>query len=199
MPVYRFNQPTFSIDNSPDFRTERQKQLSPANIYNPDVEDLAMAERMAEELCNISGAFINVYLRVENEANVDDVFKEDSDPTYDDPVMMKGVWRPEPLKTELTKWGADATNVATIAFSRATVIKKLRRPVRAGDILAAPQNQILQDHNLDQQQDLLFYRVLDAQNDGNYRFRWLYWKCIAEPILGDRVWIPRNRSFNGDI
>lgn len=197
MPLhnFEFKQPKHTIDNFPDFRTDAEKLLSPASVYNPESQDITTAERLAEELCNISGAFVNVFLRSENESNVDEVFDEDADPVYDNPILMKGVWRPTPMEAELTRWGADTKAKSTIAFSRAIILKTLRRPIRPGDIIGAPQNQISNDFDLDKQQDLVYYKVMNSTNDGNYKYRWLYWKCDIEIELGDKTWHPGNRMF----
>lgn len=197
MPIYNFNfkQPEHSIDNQPDFRSDAEKLYTPMALYNPDNPDIALVEREAEEMCNISGVISAIYLKTENEANVDDVWDEDANPVYESPKIVKGVWRPEPLANELTKFGVDANARSIISFSRAVILRTFHRNLREGDIIAMPQNTALADFNLDRQKDLLFYRVISAVDDGNYKYRWLYTKCTVEPMSGDSAWVPSSNSF----
>lgn len=193
MPIYNFDflQPSQSIGGMPDFRSDAEKQLSPASQYNPSISDISVAERWAEELCNISGAQVAVYLRSENEAVIDDTWDEAQDVIYENPIWEKGVWKPEPLPNELTRFGVDAKNKSIITFSRATLLGTLRRVVRDGDVIAVQQNEVLDDYNLDIQNGFLYYRVVTAANSGQFRYRWLYTRCVVEPFTGDSKWLPK--------
>jgi len=197
MPIYNFNfkQPAHSIDAMPDFRSDAEKFLSPLSQYNPDNPDITLVENLAAEMCNISGIITAVYLRSENETTIDEVFDEDPNPIYDNPKIVKGVWRPQPLATELMKYGVDANARSIISFSRANLLKEFRRNLREGDVIAVPQNAVLNDFNLEKQQNLVFYRIISAVDDGNFRYRWLYTKCTVEPMSGDAVWNPTHRTF----
>lgn len=196
MPIYNFNfkQPEHSIDQMPDFRSDAEKFLSPLSQYNPDSPDITLAENLAAEMCNISGIIAALYLRAENETTIDDVFDEDPNPVYDTPKIVKGVWRPQPLATELMKYGVDVNARSIISFSRANILKSFRRNLREGDVIAVPQNSALKDFNLEKQQNLVFYRVISAVDDGNFRYRWLYTKCTVEPMSGDSAWTPSANS-----
>jgi len=196
MPLYNFDfkQPLHSIDQIPDYRTDVEKFYTPGSVYNPDIIDIASVERAVEEVCNISGAIMAIYLKAENEAAVDVVWDEDPNPIYESPRILKGVWRPQPLTNELARWGIDANAKSVITFSRAVILKEFRRNLREGDVIAAPQNAANKDFKLDRQQDLLFYRIISAVDDGNYRYRWLYTKCTVEPISGDEVWSPNKKA-----
>jgi len=193
MPIYNFDfgQPNSSLSGMPDARSEADKQLSPANQYNPGVADISVVERWAEEMCNISGAFVAVYLRSENEAVIDEVWDEAQDVIYENPIWMKGVWKPEPLPNELTRFGVDAKNKSIITFARAVTLRDLRRPVRDGDVVAVPQNEIIKDLDLEKQSNYLYCRIITAANSGQFRFRWMYTRCVLEPLSGDSKWLPK--------
>jgi len=195
MPLYNFNfnQPLASINESPDMRTESEKMLTLAAVYNPTNPDISMAERLAEELCNVSGALVKVWLRTDNEVNADDTWDEDPNPTYYNPIWLKGVWIPKPLKDELTKFGVDADTESAISFCRAVLLNDLPRTLRAGDLIQLPQNAARTDYKLDIQENLLNYEVLVAEDNGSYRYRWLYVKCTVRPFSGDFTLLPHGR------
>ena len=173
-----------SIDSIPDFRTEVEKQLSPLSIYNHDKPDIAYAERMAEEVINISGAWVTVFLKQPKGDSVElEVWDEDADPIYSNGKMMKAYFKPEPVLAELTRWGIDKPIRISLAFSRAGLIKETgigMRLLMPGDVVEVP-------YNLPSVTDQgpLRFRVLNASQEGFFHYRWLYLKAVCELITGD--------------
>ena len=96
-------------------RSDAEQHNTPLAIYDTESADIKMARRQAKELIDISGADVDVYLRTEN-ADYDDVWDEDADPTYWNPFSIKGFFKPQPLEAELKQWGAEIVNRTDITF-----------------------------------------------------------------------------------
>jgi hypothetical protein len=191
MGIHNFNtgQEFVSIDKIPDHRSDDEKLFSPLAVYNHDSPDIAYAERLAEELVNLSGAWVTIFPRTQNHGIVDEVWDEDRDPTYKSGIKFKGQFAPAAPDIELLKWGVDIANKCTISFSRAAIFKQFgKRMLTVGDIIELPHNTLspLQTSTPYESSDMLNrYRILNAADDGNFKYRWLYWKCICENITGD--------------
>ena len=192
MGIHNFQstgQEFISIDKIPDHRSEDEKTNSPLAIYNHDSPDIAYAERLAEELINLSGAWVTLFLRTDNLGSADEIWDEDPDPTYKNGMKLKGYFVPEPPNVELTKWGVDVPNKTAVIFSRAILFKALeRRMVRPGDIIEVPHNTLSPIQNStphESRNTMKRYRVLNAADSGNFRYRWLYYKCSVELLTGD--------------
>lgn len=187
MGIHQFDSPQekfISIDNLPDYRSEVEKFLTPISIYNHDSPDLALSERMAEEVINISGAVVTVYIRMpKGDSEQLEVWDEDADPVYANGLMMKAYFKPEPVLTELTKWGVDVPIRVTLVFSRAMILKELgHRMLQPGDVIQAPYN-LPDTHN----KGIMRFRVLNSTQEGFFKYRWLYNKVICELITGDEA------------
>ena len=175
-----------SIDNIPEFRTEVEKQLTPISIYDHSKPDIAYAERMAEEVINISGAWVTVFLKQPKGDSPElEVWDEDADPIYSVGKKMKAWFKPEPVLAELTRWGIDKPIRITVAFARTTLIKEPNIGMRLlvpGDVIEAP-------YNLPNTTDTgpLRFRILNSSQEGFFHYRWLYVKSICELITGDQA------------
>jgi hypothetical protein len=195
MPVHDFipgpNQGFSSLGGLPDFRTDAEKLNSPLSIYNHNSPDIAWAERAAEEMINISGAWVTIFPRTAN-AEADDLWEEDADPTYKSGVKLKGYFVPQPVSITLTKWGIDAPNGTTVIFSRAIIFQTFNdRMLRPGDVLEVPHNTLSPVQapqelgSLGNRMDK--FRILNAQDTGNFKYRWLYFSCRVENLTGDET------------
>lgn len=176
-----------AIDRQTDFRNDTEKESSPLSVYQ-DNADGGIAENIAEEFINISGAWVIIKVRT-NHDGYDDVWDEDVDPTYKNGFKTKAYFKTEPLQTELTKWGVDVPNKTTITFPRAKIYHQFgNRMLRAGDLIDVPYGAII---NVPKQLvdtsalHLVQYRVLNTYETGNFKYRWLYLNCDAEVITGD--------------
>ena len=194
MPIYDFDphQEFSSIDKMPDHRSDDERFNSPLSLYNHQSADIAYAERMADELINLSGAWITVYGRKHNEANRDDVWDEDADPTYGKGTRLKGKFIPAPAEITLTKWGVDVPNQTTIHFSRTNVLKLFgKRMIAEGDVLVVPHNTLTVTQSTDMRDGvdnrIDRYRVIKSSDVGNFKYRWLYWACLVQAITGDQT------------
>lgn len=186
MTVY--NQFNFSIDERyvsiedvPDNRTDIERMFTPLSVYNHMKPDIGYAERMAEELIHISGAWLMVFVRTDN-ADVNKTWDEDPNPSYKNGIRLKGYFKPEPVGLELTKFGVDSPNQTTVTFARTEILSLFgqKRMVRAGDILEVPHNSIGQIR-------VRRFRIVDSQDVGNFHYRWLYFQCLIENITGDKA------------
>lgn len=186
---FQTGQEFISIDKLPDFRTDDEKAFTPLALYNHDNPDIAYAERLAEETINISGGWITVFQRTDNKGTIDEIWDEDPDPTYKNGTKMKAYFVPEAPNIELTKWGVDSPVKSTVVFSRAILLKEFgKRLVRPGDVLEVPHNTlspIQTSTPLNSRDKMDKFRVLNAADEGNFRYRWLYWKCVVENLTGD--------------
>ena len=134
---------------------------------------------LADEVVNISGAEVKVFIRTNNN-DYDAVWDEDADPTYWSSVMMKAFFKPAPLETELKKWGADTINKTEVVFShRQLFIEFGERMIRAGDVIQLPFNSSFDDRTPKT------YRVLNGSPTGNFRYNWLYFSCAVETLTAD--------------
>ena len=192
MAIYDFDyqQQFISIDKLPDHRSDQEKINSPISVYNHDSADLAYAERLSEEIVNISGAVVFVFKRTRNEGNRDEVWEEDADPTYKAGVMLKGRLAPEPAEIALTRWGVDVPNRVTITFSRAVIFKEFGTDmIVEGDVLVVPHNTLIGTQFTDIRSGvgnrMDQYVVVKSGDTGNFKFRWLYWTLILQALGAD--------------
>jgi hypothetical protein len=199
MPIHDFQseQGFQSPKGTNDFRSCAEKELSKLSIYNHDNPDLAYAERTAEELINLIGAIVFVHPRTENMGNADEVWDEDDDPTYENSTVLKAYFQPEAPNIELTKYGIDSPTKVTIFFARTKILNTFgERMVRTGDLIEVPHNtltplQVADIGGIQNRMDR--FRVLNATDDTNYRYRWMYWKCVMENITGSDTIDVENR------
>lgn len=192
IPNFDFHQEFTSIDKLPDNRSDAEKQYTPLSVYNHGNPDLAYAERLAEEIINISGAIIVVYQRAQNQGNRDEVWDEDADPTYKNAKKLKGYFTPAPAEMQLTRWGIDAPNQTTVHFPRAIVFKEFgKRMISEGDVLIVPHNTLSAAQVTDLREGpnnrIDRYRVIKSSDTGNFKYRWLYWSCLVENLTGDKT------------
>jgi hypothetical protein len=165
-----------AVGRQPDFRNDVEKESSPLSVFQ-DNEDGGIAEHLAEEFVNLSGAWVVVKVRTDSNA-YDDVWDEDVDPTYKNGFKTKAFFKTEPLQEELTKWGVDTPNKATVVFPRAVIYRKFgERMLRAGDLIDVPYGAIA---NSPKQ-----YRITNVSETGNFKYRWLYLSCDAVAVSGD--------------
>jgi len=173
-----------ATDQQPDFRSDIEKIASTLSLYQ-DNQDLGFGERIAEELINIVGAWVTLKIRTDNEG-YDPVWNEDVDPTYHNGLRLKAYFKPEPLASELTRWGLDTPNQLILTFARAPLYKILGdRMLRAGDLIDVPYGSA---SFLSPKQ----FRVLNSYDTGNFRYRWLYTACQCESILNDTTVKPNH-------
>jgi hypothetical protein len=173
-----------TIDSIPDHRSDVEKQFTPLSTYNHGKPDIAYAERLAEEMINISGAWITLFIKEpKGDSQELEIWDEDADPIYRAGKKMKAYFKPEPVMTELTRWGVDTPLRITVVFSRASLMMDgsiNERLVQPGDVIEAP-------YNLPTPYDTgpLMFRILNSKEDGFFQYRWLYVNAICELITGD--------------
>lgn len=185
-----------TIDAVPDFRTETEKRFTLLSTYDHSKVDIAYAERLAEEIVNISGAWVTVFLKEpKRDVQADEVWDEDADPLYRGGVQMKAYFKPEPNQSELTRWGVDNATKATIVFSRAGLFKEAHigaRLLLPGDVVEAP-------YNYATKFDIgpMRFRILSVKQDGFFEYRWLYMHAMCELITGDDALKIKTNNKNG--
>lgn len=184
MPLYNFAVDTGQV--TPDefnsvlvsYRSDVEQRHTHIAIHSPESADILLARRLADEIINVSGAEINLWVRTDNN-DFDSVWDEDPDPTYWNRVQMKAFFRPEPLQTELKQWGLDTKNKPDVVFSHRQVIEQLGdRMIRAGDVIQLPYNSALAFGPRN-------FRVLNSSPSGNFRYIWLYFACQVETLTAD--------------
>ena len=188
------NPELLSIDKLPDHRSEVEQQFTPLALYQPESPDLAFAERVALEIINVSGAWTKIFTRTEDES-YDDVWEEQTEPTYRPGKDLKGYFVPEPLGSELNKFGVDAPNKTEVVYSRANIFQEMGdRMIRPGDIIEIPFGSIERHRGGNR----VYYRVSDAREKGNFKYRWLYYAAIIERITGDiTIQVTPQSTLNG--
>jgi hypothetical protein len=185
MAIHRFSVDTGQISPGQhdsiltSFRSDVEQRHSPLALHDPESADVKMARSQAREMINISGAEVTVYMRTDNEDH-DSVWDEDPDPTYWNPIGIKGFFKPQPLEAELKQWGAEVVNKTEIVFDH-FAIKELagERMLRVGDVVQLPYGAAtaaLGPKN---------YRILSATPSGNFRYNWMYLTCQLETLTAD--------------
>lgn len=177
-----------NLDDQNDFRDPDNSKLSIFNgSENPDV---AYMEREAFNYIHESGVPTHIYLRTNDIGNVDEVWEEESNPIYDKPIEVRGRFLPEAMSVALNKFGIDNNVKFDIHYSRAELLSLFGvRLVRSGDIIQIPYNTLVQTQNtefIDGKMGLAdHFRVISANDTGNFDFRWLYWTCHVELLTGN--------------
>lgn len=160
------------------YRTEAEQRHTKIALHDVEVADIKLARQLADEIINVSGAEMQVYLRTDNNDN-DDVWDEDADPTYWNPVPMKAYFKPAPVEVQLEKWGADMGEHRTeVVFSHRQLYEKFqKRMLRPGDVIQLPYNAAaINPKN---------FRITNATPSGNFRYIWLYYTCQVEILTAD--------------
>lgn len=159
------------------FRSDIDQRHSYLSLHDPDSNDIKFARQLADEMINISGAEVKIFIRTDN-GDYDAVWDEDPDPTYWNAIYLKGFFKPKPIETELTKWGLDTVNKTEIVFSHRQVYNLVGdRMFRPGDVIQLPFNAIpVSPKN---------YRILNSSPSGNFRYIWLYYTCQLELLTAD--------------
>lgn len=185
-----------TIDAIPDFRSKEEKQFTLLSLYDHSKADIAYAERLAEEIINISGAWVTVFLKEpKRDTRADEVWDEDADPLYRSGIKTKAYFKPEPVQSELTRWGVDTATKATIVFSRAAIFQEDgigSRLLLPGDVIEAPYNYATKFDTGPYR-----FRILNVKHDGFFEYRWLYLHAVCELITGDDAL--QVRTNNKDI
>lgn len=159
-------------------RTEIEQRHTKIALHDTEVADIKLVRQLADEIIHVSGAEIKVFLRTDNEDH-DDIWDEDADLTYWNPVSMKAFFKPAAIEIELEKWGADmATHSTEVAFSHRQLHAEFGdRMLRIGDVLQLPYNAAaISPKN---------FRITNATPSGNYRYIWLYYTCQVEVLTAD--------------
>lgn len=159
------------------FRSDVEQRHTSIAVHNPESADIKLAKQLADEMINVSGAELKVFIRTDNN-DFDAVWDEDPDPTYWQPILIKGFFKPSPIEVELKRWGADTSNQTEVVFSFRMLYSLLSdRMLRAGDVIQIPYNSApINPKN---------YRILNATPTGNFRYNWLYYTCQAELLTAD--------------
>ncbi len=180
--IYKFvgNEPDNFTSVAPDFRSDTEQLHSPLSIHNTDDDpEVRTARMLADEMVNLSGAEVTIYLRTDN-PNYDRVWDEDPDPTYWNPIGLKGFFKPDEFQLELKKWGADSVNKTEINFSHRQIFELTgHRMLRAGDVIKIPYNAATESLCPE------YYRVINGTPTGNYKYHWLYYSCKIESLTAD--------------
>ena len=188
MPVYNFNsanEQLSTMSSLPDPRSDIEREFSPLALFNHEKPDIAYAERLAEELINLSGAWVTVFSReIKNDSEEMEVWEEDADPMYRNGVDIKAYVKPDMIAFELTRWGVDNPIKSTIVFHRPSIIQ------RFGDKLIAPGDVIRVPYNaaralLAPEPRPFDFRVLNSFDSGKFQYRGLYYTAKAQLLPGD--------------
>jgi len=186
MSIYSFGSIAEGFSNIgglSDFRSGIEKQLSPLASFNHEKPDLAFAERRAEEIINLSGAFVSVFAKMPKEDTPNNVWDEDADPIYGNPRHLKALVKPEGISFELTRWGLDNAVKATVVFARAILLGEFGdRLLVPGDMIEIPHNAIF-PKQLDVRP--LRFRIINITPEGYFFYRWLYMNATCELQIGD--------------
>lgn len=196
MPIHPFEsqkEEYSTIDRIPDFRTDVQKEATPLSIYNHQKNELALAEKWAEEQVNISGAWVTVFTKdvvVPDQApqgqgqDLSDPFDEDADPIYNKGMNMKALFKPDSISLEMTRWGVDAPTKAEVIFARAPLLSIFgERLIKPGDVIELPYNEPVVQSNAGSRR----FVVNNSYSTEFYHYRWLYYKAVVELQTGDQA------------
>mgnify|MGYP003645841497 CR=1 FL=1 len=199
MPIHNFAVDTGQISPAKfdtiltSFRSDVEQRHTPVALHDPESADVRMARSQAREIINVSGAEVTVYMRTDN-ADFDSVWDEDADPTYWNPVKIKGYFKPQPLEAELKQWGAEVVNKTEIVFDHFSIHQLTgERMLRAGDVIQLPYNAATTALNPKN------YRILNVTPSGNFRYNWLYLTCQLETLTADITVRPEEDMPIGEV
>jgi hypothetical protein len=190
MPIYNFNPRNVQVSSAgavPDMRSDIEKEFSQLSLFNHDKPDLGYAETMAEELINLSGAWVTVFKKIPKGDNEDkEVWDEDADPLYTSGSDIKAYIKVDTVSYEYTRWGIDNPLKLKIIFSRAAILRKFAdKLIVLGDVIRVPYGAAFS--MLAQEPRQFFFRVLNAYDSGNFMYRWLYYTAMTELLTGDKA------------
>jgi hypothetical protein len=167
-----------AISTQTDFRSDVQQSNPLYQVQDVDSPDIALVKKTAIEMIQVNGALVRVHTRTDN-MDHDKIFDEDTDPTYWAPISLKGFFVPNPMEYELTLWGVDCPNKQEIVFALEQVVGlKPNRLFRPGDLIELP-------FDSQSQQKPKYFMIDNASEVGNFRYVWLYLKCVTTLIVGD--------------
>ena len=199
MPIYNFAVDTGQISPAKfdtiltSFRSDVEQRHTPLALHDPESADVRMARSQAKEIINVSGAEVTVYMRTDN-ADFDSVWDEDADPTYWNPIKIKGYFKPQPLEAELKQWGAEVINKTEIIFDLFSIHQLAgERMLRIGDVIQLPHNAATTALNPKN------YRILNVTPSGNFRYNWLYLTCQLETLTADITVRPEEDMPIGEV
>lgn len=151
--------------------------------FDPTSPDMGFVAGIVNDLFRRSAAPVNVRVRTDN-GDINEVIDEDSNPTYWNPKPFDGFFVPAPMEFELTKWGVDSKNKLEVVFLRSDLFTEYgERLLRVGDVVDVPYGSVSKF-----QPGL--YRVVNAQETGNYRYQWFYVTVQCELLPGDITVVP---------
>lgn len=160
-------------------RSDIEQRHTPVAIHDNQSADIRMARSQVREMIQVSGAEVTIYLRTDN-ADFDNVWDEDADPTYWNPIKIKGYFKPQPLEAELKIWGAEIINKTEVIFDHHEINNLVgERMLRAGDVVQLPYNAATVATSPRN------YRILNTTPSGNFRYTWLYLTCQMETLTAD--------------
>lgn len=182
------------MDELPDLRSDIEREASPIQVFDHLNPDISLAERRAKESMDVGGAWVKVYLKMitkrpdniamEGLQTAEEIWNEDPTPIYSNAISMKGYFKPDAQKFELTKFGIDSAMKISITFLRSDLLKNNMigdRLIKPGDQIEIPYNDI------NEKNFPMRVTVVDASNVGNYRYRWIYWKVVCEISKNDEM------------
>ena len=172
----------FGDNNGPQYPQGQNELGTPQvqgkhKLFDYDSPDIKLASLRAKEMISISGADVTVYPRIKK-FDYDKTWEEDPNPLYGSGRKLKAFFVPKPTEAIITMAGIDAPNQMSIVFSRQDVIEIFGdRYVIPGDIIDAPYGgSVLKPRK---------YRIINAQDTGNFKYVWMYITCVCETIPDD--------------
>jgi len=152
---------------------------SKLSLFDYDNPDIKFAAIRAKEIIRISGADVTVYPRVKK-FDYDRTWDEDPNPLYGSGRKFRAYFAPKPTEAVMTMAGVDAPNQMNIVFAKQDVVEIFQdRFLIPGDIIDAPYGgSILKPRK---------YRIINAQDTGNFKYVWLYITCTCETIPDDKT------------
>ena len=171
------------------FRSDVEREHPLIQQHDSKSADIRVAMTMATEVCNVSGADIDVYSRTDNEPDdIGKTFDEDPDPTYWSPITIKAFFAPGAIEVAMKSWGPEAEIKLEMYFSMQDLVRKFgKRVLRLGDVLYVPFNAI---GNITPR----YFRILNVTPIGNYKYVWMYMKVNCASLTGDIHVQPRDRE-----
>lgn len=147
-------------------------------VDDPESPDFSYVSNIINEMFNRSAADVYLHQRTRN-ADINETQDEDPDPTYWPKLLTKAYFQPQPLEYELEKFGVVNKNQMEITFLRSSLLSEVgNRLVQIGDLIEVPYRSASEEKPR-------FYRVLNSQETGNYRYQWFYVTAQTQLLTGD--------------
>lgn len=141
------------------------------HMYDPENPDTSLFNVVDGELIAVAGSKLVIFQYIVDQV-FDDLYDEHRGKVmYQKAILTTGHYDPRPIEENLSEFGIELTNDQMFTFNKTYIEKKLKGPIKAGDVIRPK----FQD---------TFYEVFEVQEDSFEAYGVYHLICSAR-ILRD--------------